>query len=231
MELITLEDICKTYHLGEQDVPVLKGVSMTVARGEFVALTGASGSGKSTLMNILGCLDRPTGGRYWLDGEDVSRLTPEERAVARGRKIGFVFQNFSLLPRTSALDNVMMPLTYARPRPSAAESRRRAEEALRLDPELFAAYFEFSSVPWRAGVLEPKVKEFVYVAIDASTTHMFDDGTRGHMANAFKHGATVEELLEVIELCVPLGIQSVMAGLPILDEEVEIFQRETGEVG
>ena len=94
------------------------------------------------------------------------------------------------------------------------------EQALRLDPALFEAYFTFSSVPWNRGELEPKVKEFVYVAIDASTTHMFDEGTRGHMANAFKHGATVEELLETLELCVPIGIQSVMAGLPILDEEL-----------
>src|SRR3954467_10231862 len=132
MELITLEDISKTYKLGEQDVPVLNGVSMTVARGEFVALTGASGSGKSTLMNILGCLDRPTSGRYRLDGEDVSQLTPEGRAVVRGRKIGFVFQKFSLLARISALDNVMMPLTYALSRPSTAECRRRAAEVLRL---------------------------------------------------------------------------------------------------
>jgi ABC-type lipoprotein export system ATPase subunit len=132
MELITLEDIRKTYKLGEQAVPVLKGVSLTIARGAFVALTGASGSGKSTLMNILGCLDRPTSGRYWLDGEDVSQLSPEERAVVRGRKIGFVFQNFSLLARTSALDNVMMPLTYAHPRPGVAVGRQRAEEVLRL---------------------------------------------------------------------------------------------------
>src|SRR5262249_16027179 len=109
MELITLQDIRKTYHLGEQDVPVLKGVSTEIRRGELVALTGASGSGKSTLMNILGCLDRPTGGRYWLDGEDVSQLSADERAFVRGRKIGFVFQNFNLLPRTSALDNVLMP--------------------------------------------------------------------------------------------------------------------------
>src|SRR4051812_27765065 len=130
MELIALEDITKTYKLGEQDVPVLTGVSMTIARGEFVALTGASGSGKSTLMNILGCLDRPTAGRYRLDGEDVSRLTPEGRAVVRGRKIGFVFQNFSLLPRTSALDNVMMPLAYAVPRPPEAEGRKRAAALL-----------------------------------------------------------------------------------------------------
>ena len=99
------------------------------------------------------------------------------------------------------------------------------EQALRLDPQLFEAYFNFSSVPWNPGVLEPKLKEFIYVAIDASTTHMFDDGTRGHMANAFKYGATVDELLEVLELCVPIGIQSVMAGLPILEEELKALGR------
>jgi len=102
------------------------------------------------------------------------------------------------------------------------------EQALRLDPALFEAYFAFSSVPWNDGVLEPKVKEFVYVAIDASTTHMFDDGTRGHMANAFKQGASVEEVLEVLELCVPLGIQSVTIGLPILDEELARLGRGPG---
>src|SRR5919108_2432064 len=127
MELIKLEDIRKTYHLGEIDVPVLRGVSLAIERGELVALMGASGSGKSTLMNILGCLDRPTSGRYWLDGEEVSRLSADARAVVRGRKIGFVFQNFNLLARTSALDNVLMPLAYADPRPSDADGRRRAE--------------------------------------------------------------------------------------------------------
>src|SRR5215468_3883076 len=112
MDLIKLENLCKTYELGEIDVPVLKGVSLTIGRGEMVALTGASGSGKTTLMNILGCLDRPTSGRYWLDGEEVSRLSADGRAMVRNRKIGFVFQSFNLLARTSALENVMMPLAY-----------------------------------------------------------------------------------------------------------------------
>src|SRR5436309_4704733 len=113
MELIELKDIRKTYHLGEVDVPVLKGISLTIRRGEMVALMGASGSGKSTLMNILGCLDRPTSGQYWLDGEEVSNLSADQRAILRNKKIGFVFQSFNLLPRTSALEQVVMPLTYS----------------------------------------------------------------------------------------------------------------------
>jgi ABC-type lipoprotein export system ATPase subunit len=130
MELIELRQLCKTYQMGDLNVPVLKGVTLTVGQGELVALMGASGSGKSTLMNILGCLDRPSSGEYWLDGQEMSRLPSDQRAIARNRKIGFVFQNFNLLPRTSALENVAMPLTYASGHLSDRESRRRAEEML-----------------------------------------------------------------------------------------------------
>ncbi len=130
MEFIELRDIHKTYRLGEIAVPVLKGVSLRVARGELVALMGASGSGKSTLMNILGCLDRPTSGEYWLDGEEVSQLSADQRALVRNRKLGFVFQNFNLLPRTSALENVAMPLAYTAGDLSDREARRKAGEVL-----------------------------------------------------------------------------------------------------
>jgi macrolide transport system ATP-binding/permease protein len=130
MKLIELKDIYKTYLLGSIQVPVLKGISLSVSQGEFVALMGTSGSGKTTLMNILGCLDRPTSGHYWLEGEDVTRLTPDERAQLRNQKLGFVFQTFNLLPRTSALENVMMPLSYNGVNLTDQEAGQQARELL-----------------------------------------------------------------------------------------------------
>jgi ABC-type lipoprotein export system ATPase subunit len=130
MNLIELRNIQKVYRLGEVDVPVLKGITLSIAQGEMVSLMGASGSGKSTLMNILGCLDHPTAGEYWLDGREISRLNSDQRADLRNSKIGFVFQNFNLLPRTSALENVMMPLEYQHHGMTRKIAMQRAREIL-----------------------------------------------------------------------------------------------------
>ncbi len=128
--IILVQNLVKTYVVGEVQVRALRGVSLEIRRGEFIAVTGASGSGKSTLMHILGCLDRPTSGQYFLDGHDVSRMSRDELAEVRNARIGFVFQGFNLLSRTSALDNVELPLLYGAGRLKASERRKRAVDAL-----------------------------------------------------------------------------------------------------
>jgi putative ABC transport system ATP-binding protein len=128
--VLDVRNVAKTYGDGETAVHALRGISLTVERGEYVAIMGSSGSGKSTLMNILGCLDIPSSGRYLLDGLDVSRLTDRQLALVRNRRIGFVFQAFNLIPRTTAQANVELPLAYAGMR--AAERRRRAAAALAM---------------------------------------------------------------------------------------------------
>ena len=131
MALIEIRDVCKVYNLGEVKVDALKNAQLTIEQGEYVALIGPSGSGKSTLMNTLGCLDRPTSGSYKLAGEEIATMSNDDRARIRNQRIGFVFQNFNLLNRTSALENVELPLLYSKGF-TAAERHRRAVEKLSL---------------------------------------------------------------------------------------------------
>src|SRR5213592_2578266 len=128
--LVRLIDVHKVYRTGEMEVPAVRGLSLEIRRGEFVALMGASGSGKSTMMNIIGCLDRPTSGTYFLDGVDVSQLGRDELADLRNQKIGFIFQGFNLLSRTSALENVELPMLYTRHHVNGDNMRERALQAL-----------------------------------------------------------------------------------------------------
>jgi putative ABC transport system ATP-binding protein len=130
--VISVKNLVKTYVVGEVEVKALRGVNLDVPQGEFLAVTGPSGSGKSTFMHIAGCLDRPTSGQYFLDGQDVSRMSKDQLAAVRNKKIGFVFQGFNLLSRTSALDNVELPLLYGNSQMKMSERHKRAIEMLTL---------------------------------------------------------------------------------------------------
>lgn len=134
--LIEIKDLAKVYHMGEVQVHALRGVSLQVEQGEMLSIMGPSGSGKSTMMNIVGCLDQPTSGRYWLEGQDVSQLNDDKLAAIRNRKIGFVFQSFNLLARTDALQNVTLPLVYAGVRRGRRQQAREALEAVGLADRL-----------------------------------------------------------------------------------------------
>ena len=129
--VISVKNLVKTYVVGEIEVKALRGVNLDVQPGEFLAVTGQSGSGKSTFMHIVGCLDKPTSGQYFLDGEDVSRMSKDQLAVVRNKKIGFVFQGFNLLSRTTALDNVELPLLYGHSPLKLAERHKKAMEVLK----------------------------------------------------------------------------------------------------
>jgi putative ABC transport system ATP-binding protein len=142
--VINTNEITKIYQMGEVEVRALNGVSVTVDRGEIVAIMGPSGSGKSTLMNILGCLDRPTGGEYFLDGEKVSELNDDQLALIRNRKVGFIFQSFNLLSRATALSNVELPLRYAGIKSGRTEMAKNALEIVGLGNRVHHKPFELS---------------------------------------------------------------------------------------
>lgn len=142
--MIQTEALTKTYRMGNTQINALHSVSLSVEKGEFIALMGASGSGKSTLMQLLGCLDTPTAGRYWLEGQEVSKLSADHRALLRSRRIGFIFQTFNLLPRLAAVENVMMPLLYQGGRRNAYERAVKALARVGLQDRLYHRPTEMS---------------------------------------------------------------------------------------
>ena len=189
MELIELKDIHKTYYMGDLQAPVLKGITLSIRKGEFVALMGASGSGKSTLMNILGCLDHATSGEYWLEGQEISRLSHDQRAFLRNHKIGFVFQNFNLLPRTTTLENVIMPLSYTREVLSDRDARHRAVELLNRVGLGDRLYYEPSKL---SGGQQQRVA--IARALINNPSVVFADEPTGNLDSA-----TSEDVLKMIQ--------------------------------
>jgi putative ABC transport system ATP-binding protein len=224
-ELIRIHNLTKHYQMGSTIVRALDGVSVNIQPGEFVSITGQSGSGKSTMMHLLGCLDRPTSGEYWLDGEPVSEMNDRQLAIARNRKIGFVFQTFNLIQRTSALDNVAVPLFYAR-KTRYGDAARRALERVGLGGRWSHKPSELSGgerqrvAIARAIVNEPKI-----LLADEPTGNL-DTRTGRQIMEIFHdlHGQGVTIILVTHEMSVATQARRVIRmrdGLVLDDREVD----------
>ena len=217
-EIITLDNIKRDFHVGDETVHALRGVSFTIREGEFVTIMGTSGSGKSTLLNTLGCLDTPTSGEYYLDGVSVRTMNKRQRATLRNRKIGFVFQNYNLLPKTTAVENVELPLMY-NPTYKAAQRREKAVNALiavGLGDRLMHKSNQMSGGQMqrvaiaRALVNDPAV---ILAAVDGGTMQgmtAFDDKAvigssdmSSHTCQVFSHGVDPVGLLDLQLLSIP----------------------------
>ncbi len=236
--VVHLRDIRRTYRNGELEVHAVRGISLDIHAGEFIAIMGASGSGKSTLMNTLGCLDRPSSGTYLLDGVDVSALDREARADLRNQKLGFVFQGFNLLPRTSALENVELPMLYAQRRVPALEMRRRAMAALdvvglaqrhdHLPSQLSGGQQQRVAIA-RALVNEPRI-----LLADEPTGNL-DSRTSVEVMGVFQRlndqGITIVMVtheLDIAQYCKRILV--VRDGLLVRDDEVEARSRAAEEL-
>lgn len=194
--VIKLEHICKSYYIGTQEVPVLTDIQLTINKGSFISIMGPSGAGKSTLMNILGCLDRPTKGSYQLDGEEVATLDDARLAFARNQKIGFVFQSFNLLPRLSALDNVILPMIYGNVYKNERKQRaQRMLEAVGLGDRIHHMPAEMSGGQrQRVAIARSLINDPSIIMADEPTGNLDSKSTKEVMeifSNLYQSGKTV----------------------------------------
>lgn len=225
-EVIRVRDLRKVYKMGDIEVEALRGIHLDIQRGEFVAVMGASGSGKSTFMNILGCLDRPTSGAYFLEGQDVGSLCADERAYIRNRKIGFVFQGFNLLPRTSALENVEMPMMYDGL--NGQKRRERAMEVLSLvglEERLHHMPNQLSGgQQQRVAIARALVNHPSLILADEPTGNL-DTKTSGEIMELF-HGLKAKETITVVLVTHEADIAA-YAGRRILFRDGQVVSDQT----